>query len=287
MSESDSGSELIDTEKLLQVLSVLMPSSLYGKQNDDKVAAYTGKARVLAQFGNLYKIAVEGADSDSKFDYNEQYAYIVSFAPKAWEFYQSWVSHQGFASTSLRNGITRDNDGNILNISDGLIFPILAALSNFVQKQPNGKYEIVYPAGFDDQTIISAAKYQFRDVNRSQPANMGRSKPTYHALSQITQTYADAEARYSALRKQLSAPQCEPDVIEDLVVSRKIQTSAVNRLEYNYNAQTLTVCYTGKSKEPATYVYQDVPVEVYRALVAAPSLGRAINTEVRNKFATI
>jgi AIPR protein/KTSC domain len=285
MSESDSSSELIDTEKLLQVLAVLMPTSLSGKLNEDKVAAYTGKARVLAHFGNLYKVAVEGAESDGKANYEEQYAYMVSFAPRAWQIYQHWASHQGFLATNLRNGIARDSSGDIAAVSDGLIFPILAAISNFITKHPDGQYDLVYPVGFDDSIIISAAKYQFKDVNRSQPASMGRSKQTYHALSQITQTYFNAEARYSELRR-LIRPTKSPDVIEDLVVSRKVKTTAVSQFEYNYNAQTLTVCYVGKSKEPVVTKYLDVPVEVYKKAVESPSLGKALNTEIRNKYLT-
>jgi hypothetical protein len=75
--------------------------------------------------------------------------------------------------------------------------------------------------------------------------------------------------------------------VEDLVVANKIKTTAVNRFEYNFDSQTLTVCYTGKTKEPTTVVYKDVDPDTYTTVVSTPSLGKALNTEIRSKFAMV
>jgi KTSC domain len=92
-----------------------------------------------------------------------------------------------------------------------------------------------------------------------------------------------ANNEYANLREQLYTK----SNIEDLVAANKIKTTAVNRFEYNFDNQTLTVCYTGKAKEPTTVVYTCVDPKTYTNVVSAESLGKALNTEIRGKFATV
>jgi hypothetical protein len=101
--------------------------------------------------------------------------------------YWKWKKHNGFSGTRLRS-IERDNDGNILNIPDGIVFPILSSLSEFVKKQ-KGTWTYSPPKFFNEDKLIESAKNTYIEIANSNPAQMGKSKACYSALSQITQIY--------------------------------------------------------------------------------------------------
>ena len=72
-------------------------------------------------------------------------ACCLDLAPVAWELYQKWKAHQGFIGTRIRS-ITRDN-GEIVEVPDGVIFPILAAHSAFVKQGKKSDWKLNMPAG--------------------------------------------------------------------------------------------------------------------------------------------
>ena len=107
-------------------------------------------------------------------------------APLALELYKKWKKHPGFAGTGLR-AIERDGR-QIIDVPDGIVFPILASLSAFARKV-RGKWQIVPPATFSDVEIIHAAKAQYMNVAHSNPWNMGKNQAIYSSLFQITNIY--------------------------------------------------------------------------------------------------
>src|SRR5271155_789396 len=72
-------------------------------------------------------------------------------APQALELYDKWKTHQGFAGTGIRSIVREGRE--IADVPDGLIFPILASLSAFAKKTPNG-WRISPPPVFRDEEII-------------------------------------------------------------------------------------------------------------------------------------
>ena len=50
-----------------------------------------------------------------------------------------------------------------ITIADGLVFPMVSALSLFVKKR-NGRWELVRPPVFRDEMLIEAAVEQFREA---------------------------------------------------------------------------------------------------------------------------
>ena len=173
--------EFLDTEKLIQVIFALLPEAMLAKmeaQDDpsNKVFTYSQKTRCLRLFQRL----VEDGPSDV-------YRCFLDLAPEAWRLYEAWKAHQGFRGTRIRS-IERE-DGVIIEVPDGVIFPILAAHSPFV-KPERGKWVIRKPQLFTDAEIIEAAKQAYIEIAEHNPQTMGKSKACYSTLVRITTIYA-------------------------------------------------------------------------------------------------
>jgi len=187
LSESDAPDETMDTEKLLQVITVLIPEVLWTdlKRGDlsNKTYAYNQKAKCLKQFTELKK----NVDQDPSNElYKDVYQFFIDIAPEAWTLYQKWKKHSCFQGTGIRS-IQRDGN-EIIDVPDGIIFPILAALSQFMVKE-NDSWKLVIPSIFEDQDIISATTSAYKDVANHKPYVMGRSKASYSSLIQVTSIY--------------------------------------------------------------------------------------------------
>lgn len=61
----------------------------------------------------------------------------------------------------------------------------------------------------------------------------------------------------------------------------KVDSTAVERVDYTPGSRTLDVWFKGGSR----YSYFDVPQEVYRALLAAPSIGAFVNLHIKDHYA--
>jgi len=191
--------EFLDTEKLIQVLFALMPQKLFAHLEKDatsKVFAYSQKTRCL----KLFQRVLEGRQGDIVRDIEGEspndaiYAYFLDMAGPAWKLYQKWKSHTGFQGTRLRS-IEREK-GEIANVPDGIVFPILSALSEFVVSRSNWrkgakKRWVLRPVErFDEQELIDAAKQVYTEIADHNPQTMGKSKACYSALQRITAIYA-------------------------------------------------------------------------------------------------
>src|SRR5439155_813963 len=75
----------------------------------------------------------------------------------------------------------RDKTGKIVWVSPGLVFPLLGAMSEFVQEVSPGEWVISKPRLFKPSEMIARAVAQFRSVD-SDPMLMGRSAGVYDAL---------------------------------------------------------------------------------------------------------
>ena len=104
------------------VITVLAPSRL------KQVCTYSMRAKCLREFQEIYRKAHDRKDPEHN-SARKLYQFYLDIAPEALLLYDRWKSHQGFAGTGIRS-ITRDKR-EILEVPDGLIFPILASLSAF------------------------------------------------------------------------------------------------------------------------------------------------------------
>lgn len=194
--ETDRSDDYTDTEKVLQVCTALMPTVLWPKpkEKDDpvKVYTYSMKSKCLREFQEIHRRAnsptAEEQMNGEADKARELYKYYIDIAPQALELYERWKKHPGFEGTRLRS-LERDG-GTIIDVPDGIVFPILASLSAFVRKK-DGRWSYSPPERFDDKDIIKAAKAQYMNAAGSNPWIMGKSRAVYSSLFQITNIYRD------------------------------------------------------------------------------------------------
>lgn len=187
--ETQLSDDYVQTERLLQVITALIPASLWPKpsesENPNKVYTYSMKAKCLKEFQEIFTKAHDSKHPDYKTG-KEIYQFYLDIAPQALELYNKWKSHQGFAGTGIRS-ITREGR-EIVEVPDGIIFPIIASLSAFAKKTDKG-WRITPPAAFRDAEIIRAAKSVYQNMASSNPWLMGKNQACYFALNQITSIY--------------------------------------------------------------------------------------------------
>ena len=96
-------------------------------------------------------------------------------------------NNQGFIGTQIRS-VERDG-GKVVDVPDGIIFPILASHAAFVYKSAAG-WQLNKPAQLSDEELINVAKQSYMDIANHNPQSMGKSKACYSSLMQITSIYA-------------------------------------------------------------------------------------------------
>src|SRR5262249_13065713 len=151
-SESDLSEDYIDSEKLIQVLLAVTPDSLWsttseGSTMKSKTFTYSQKTRCL----KLFQKIEEEKNSEG---YSDLYLFFLDLVGPAWKLYLKWKSHPGFQGSGLRS-IQRAEDGRILDVPDGIVFPIIAAYSAFCSKT-RSKWQFEIPSAFKEQRLIGA-----------------------------------------------------------------------------------------------------------------------------------
>jgi hypothetical protein len=194
-SESEFPSEeTIDTEKLLQIITALIPPQLWHRGDEsipNKVYTYSMKAKCLKEFQEIYDRA-KNRDDDEQPKYQALYQFYLDISGQAWTLYKQWKSHQGFAGTGLKNGIVRNGAGNIVDIADGIVFPIISSLSVFA-KQTSSGWKIKPPKFFSEPKLIQTAKTCMTEIAAHNPWSMGKNKACYSQLLTITSLYVEFE----------------------------------------------------------------------------------------------
>lgn len=185
-SETSLSDDYIKTERLLQVVAALVPEEIWPKNTEfSKVYAYSMKTKCLKNFQDIYEKA-KNADDPEHSRYLELYQFYLDIAADAWDVYEKWKAHQGFYGTKLR-AIEREG-GKIIDVPDGIVFPILASLANFTKKTSMG-WVIQAPKIFNEEELIKSAASVYQEIASSNPNVMGKSKACYSALYQITSIY--------------------------------------------------------------------------------------------------
>ncbi len=133
------------------------------------------------------KLDIKSSRGFSLAQCKELYQFYLEIAAQAYQLHEKWKVHQGFKGTGLRS-LVRDTNGNIKEVPDGIVFPILSSLSVFAKKE-KGCWGIETPKTFLDEEIIQAAKTAYIEIAKSDPAKMGKTKACYTALSRITSLY--------------------------------------------------------------------------------------------------
>jgi hypothetical protein len=179
--------DFYQTEKLLQVIAALLPEKMWWKAGDpNKVYTYSAKATCLKDFQEIYKRAKDTNDPDTE-KFQAIYQFYLEIAAQAYQLYEQWKAHPKFKGSALRS-IKRGERGEIEEVPDGIIFPILASLSEFAVQKPKG-WIIDPPLLLDDSELISVATRAYQEIAKSKPEIMGKTKACYTAVQQITSIY--------------------------------------------------------------------------------------------------
>lgn len=185
-SETDRSDEFTDTEKLIQVLMALTPPTILENSElsvRDKAYTYSQKATCLKDFSKVFEAQKAESASGSN---RRLYAFFLELAPQAWELYEKWKSHQGFRGSGLRS---LERDGmKIVEVPDGIIFPVLASLSVFAKQTQKG-WRILQPKELTDDELVEAAKVAYMQMAGSNPQTMGKRSACYSSLLQLTTVY--------------------------------------------------------------------------------------------------
>lgn len=191
-SETQLSEDFEKTERVLQVITALTPSELWmprvkPDEMPNKTFTYSAKAKCLRLFQEIWGKAKDPNDPEHE-DYKKLYEFYLDIVGEAVDLHEKWKKHQGFVGTQLKNGFKRDDRNNIIEVPDGVVFPILSSLSVFAKKTDKG-WKIIPPKAFTDKDLINAVKPAFIEMASSNPNVMGKSKACYAQLHQITNLY--------------------------------------------------------------------------------------------------
>jgi hypothetical protein len=184
-SETDVEEKFVDTRLLLQVLWAMMPQELapeHRRSMEARMRAYKNAAYCLQDF-----VAIHDNRAIDKSDV-ARYQYFIDMAGTAWAEYQRWKKLELWNDKHLLERLrqaVRGEDGTIKEVSDGIVFPILSALSRFVKIQ-KGHWRLIYPKVFQDEDMLIAARRQLTQCG-GRPMLMGRSGAAYEALILLTE----------------------------------------------------------------------------------------------------
>jgi hypothetical protein len=194
-SETDDDPEAVDTKLLLQVCRLLMPKELAPSMSEAEVLkAYKNKEKCLQEFAEWHRDKDDKEDRAKADKAKARYDFTIQIAPKAWKEFQSlngddaWNGHR-LHETTKHGGraVRRDEKKKVVWVAPGILFPMMKALSAFVQKNSRNKWTIDYPELFRQDELISRAVKQFRGHDLD-PYIMGRSVGAYEALATYTET---------------------------------------------------------------------------------------------------
>jgi hypothetical protein len=185
-SETDVEDKFVDTRLLLQILWAMMPDELapdHRRSMEARMRAYKNAAYCLQDFMEIYD--ARRTDEGNAARYN----YFFDMAGIGWREYDRWRTHELWNDKRLLERLrqaVRGDDGIIKEISDGIVFPILSALSRFVKRNRAGHWKMAYPKVFQDEDMLIAARRQLKQCD-GRPMLMGRSGAAYEALMTLTE----------------------------------------------------------------------------------------------------
>jgi hypothetical protein len=181
--ETDFGDGYLDTEKLVQVITVMAPQSVPLPSVDRsrrtpettfRVYAYRHRSRCLKDFA----LVMEQPDK-----WPDAHSFFLHIAVHAWELYQRLKGEQYFSSLHCVKGTVFGATKTVApdGVPDGVVFPMLSALSRFVREH-KGVWLYKVPKNFPWNTLFGQARTQETSVAHNDPQAMGKDADCYIAL---------------------------------------------------------------------------------------------------------
>lgn len=192
-SETDFDPSQIDTEKLIQVITAISPRGVKlpsaerratkTPETEYRVYAYRHRSRCLKDFADV--INDPGGWKDA-------HQFFLDMAWPAWALYKQLKNEQAFSALQKVEGRTEKGRKVVApdGVPDGLVFPMLSALSRFAEKV-RGKWKLKVPTTFPWQTLYRQAMTQHKTTAGHNPQTMGKSSDCYVALHGAIDMYFD------------------------------------------------------------------------------------------------
>ena len=183
-SETDFGDDYVDTEKLIQVLTVILPSDVAvpsaekSKKTPEtlyRVYAYRHRSRCLKDFATVMEESGAWPEARNCF---------LDLSSDAWTLYTRLKSEQSFSGLQCVTGIKDRNGQKVVTpdgVPDGIVFPILSALSRFI-RHTKGGWKLDVPKGFPWKALYDQARIQETTTAHHDPQTMGKRADCYVAL---------------------------------------------------------------------------------------------------------
>lgn len=186
-SETDFGLDLIDTEKLVQVLTAIAPPTVPLPSVDAKrsktpetqyrVYAYRHRSRCLKDFAKVM-------DDQEGVEWELARQYFLGIAHDAWKVYGKMRAAPEFSSL---HKVAKEGEGKNRQVAsdgvpDGIVFPMLSALSRFVKRTKSGDWKLDIPKAFPWKALYRQAIVQHKEVAKHNPQTMGKTAGCYIAL---------------------------------------------------------------------------------------------------------
>jgi hypothetical protein len=188
-SETDVGDSFIDTEKLIQVITAVVPHEVQMPRDDNpsgvRAYAFSQKAVCLKDYAVVMQ----------KPEYEKARQFFLDVAYDAWKIFDGLRHDQLFrmfhekktTAHSKRSPVRKDRQGNVIDVAMGVLFPVFSALGKFIRLNGSGNWEFEIPDDFDMEDLIRAAELTFS--NKQDPAKMGKESDCYLALQPIVTAY--------------------------------------------------------------------------------------------------
>jgi hypothetical protein len=191
MSETDVGEEFIDTEKLIQIITVIVPDGVKMPRDDSppnsgvRAYAFSQKAVCLKDYSVIMQ--------DAK--YADARRFFLDVAYDAWRIFDDLRQDQNFSvfrekkagKAIKRSPVKKDKSGKVLDVALGVIFPVMSALGKFARKNAKEQWVFQVPDDFDMADLINSAELTFS--TKQDPAKMGKESDCYLALHPIVSAY--------------------------------------------------------------------------------------------------
>jgi hypothetical protein len=196
MSETDT--DVVETMQVLQYARLLMPSSVSGNTSSaELLRPYKNRAQCLEDFSEWWFLKDKGSTPEERAAAQAKYDFVIQMAPTAWREYAYWESHTGWNNKYIweqtqKGGrvVRRDKKNKIVWVSPGIVFPVMKAMSAFVEADAEGRWRLEKPTLFKPDDMIRRAVAQFR-AHDSNPMDMGRSESAYEALLTYPETIVE------------------------------------------------------------------------------------------------
>jgi hypothetical protein len=200
--KSETDEDVYDTRKILQYARLLMPVGI--SKNDsasERLRAYKNPEQCLTDFSRWYESKDVDPESKAKYEFSVEIAPLAIDEYNYWEAHEAWNGQYIWEETKKGGRACRRDQmtGKVKWVSPGLVFPILGAMSEFVE-QLDDEWVISKPPFFKPIDMIDSAVNQFRNVG-SDPMQMGRNAGAYDALRIYPRTLVEVMSQLATRRE--------------------------------------------------------------------------------------